>query len=84
MTITLPPELEQRVQEKIELGEYDTPDAFVRTAVERLLMEEEAEIAFTEKLLDEARASGDPIELTDEEWDEIEREAMREFTKRAR
>jgi Arc/MetJ-type ribon-helix-helix transcriptional regulator len=37
MTITLTPELERLVQEKVDRGEYESADAFVGEAVQRLI-----------------------------------------------
>jgi putative addiction module CopG family antidote len=45
MTITLTPELEKLVQEKVDRGEYDSVDAFVGEAVKRLIEEEKEEDA---------------------------------------
>jgi putative addiction module CopG family antidote len=43
MTVTLTPELEKLVREKIERGEYESAEALVGQAVQRLLAEENAE-----------------------------------------
>jgi antitoxin ParD1/3/4 len=40
MNITLSPEIEQLVREKVKRGEYDSPDALVGEAVHRLIEEE--------------------------------------------
>ena len=40
MTITLTPRLEKLVQKKIARGEYDSADALVGEAVQRLIEEE--------------------------------------------
>jgi hypothetical protein len=44
--------------------------------------EDDAEIAHTEALLQEAAGSGHYLELTEREWDSIEREAIEEVGKR--
>ena len=44
--------------------------------------EDDAEIAHTEALLQEAAESGDYLELTEREWDSINREAVEEVGKR--
>jgi hypothetical protein len=48
----------------------------VHAYLERLMENEVAGIAQTEALLQEAAESGDYIELTDQEWDRIEEEAL--------
>jgi len=40
MTVTLTPELEKLIREKIERGEYESADALVGQAVQRLLEED--------------------------------------------
>ena len=44
MNVTLPPELEQRVREKIERGDYDNAEALVQEAVHRLIEEDEVDL----------------------------------------
>ena len=79
--VKLSPELEQAVNEKVRKGEFPTADDLVRQAV-RHFIEDDAEIAHTEALLQEAAESGDYLELTEREWDSIEREAVEEVGKR--
>jgi putative addiction module CopG family antidote len=79
--VELSPELEQAVNEKVRKGEFLTADDLVRQAV-RHFIEDDAEIAHTEALLQEAVESGDYLELTEHEWDGIEREAVEEVGKR--
>ena len=45
MNITLPPDLEQRVREKVARGDYDDSDALVQEAVHRLIEEDEGDLA---------------------------------------
>jgi len=52
MTITLTPKLEKLVQKKIARGEYDSADALVGEAVQRLIDEEKEE----DRRRDEIRA----------------------------
>jgi plasmid stability protein len=73
MSITLNPELEARLRIRAE-EEGVTVDAYL----ERLVRDEAAEIAYTETLLQEAADSGHHIELTEEEWDRMEQEALAE------
>ncbi len=44
MKVTLPPELEQRIREKIERGDYDNAEALVQEAVHRLIEEDEVDL----------------------------------------
>ena len=73
MSITVHPDLEARLRARA-VEEGVSVDAFL----ERLVEDEAAEIAHTETLLQEAADSGDHIELTEEEWDQMEREALAE------
>ena len=79
--VELSPELEQAINEKVRKGEFPTADDLVRQAV-RHFMEDDAEIAHTELLLQEAAESGDYLELTEREWDSINREAVEEVWKK--
>jgi len=49
MNIILPPELEQRIREKVDRGDYDNAEALVQEAVHRLIEEDAVD-------LDEIRA----------------------------
>ena len=71
MSLTVHPELEAKLRARAE-EEGVTVDAYL----ERLVEEEAAEIAHTEKLLQEATDSGDYIEITEDEWDRMEQEAL--------
>ena len=73
MSVTMKPQLEERLmtrarEEGLSLDEY----------LDRLLREEEADIVRTEFLLQEAAESGEHVELTDQEWDKIEQDALTE------
>ena len=59
MHVTLPPELEQRIREKIERGDYDNPDALVEEAVHRLIEEDEADLESLRTRLQRADAEID-------------------------
>ena len=50
MNVTLKPELEKLVTDKVKRGDYDTPEALVDFAVQRLLEEEEEEDAHLEEI----------------------------------
>ena len=70
MPITVNPNLEANIRARAQADGL-TVEAYV----ERLIREEDSEIAHTEALLDEAAASGEHIALTEGEWDRIEQEA---------
>ena len=55
MTITLTPELERLVKEKVALGEYDSADAFVGETVQRLVEEEKEEDAHRTRFWPESK-----------------------------
>jgi hypothetical protein len=77
--MSIHPELESKLRSRAE-AEGVTLDAYL----ERLLQEEDAAIAHTEALLQDAAESGDYMELTESEWDKMELEAMEEAQARAR
>jgi Arc/MetJ-type ribon-helix-helix transcriptional regulator len=86
MNVALPTELEKRVNESIERGEFTTRDEFFKQAVELLLevchnggepiAVDENWGARIESLLEEAEAGGEAREMTDRDWDEVERQGM--------
>jgi Arc/MetJ-type ribon-helix-helix transcriptional regulator len=59
MNITLPPDLEQRVREKIARGDYDDSDALVQEAVHRLIEEDEGDLVSLHARLRQADAEID-------------------------
>ena len=73
MSLTVHPELEALLRARAH-EEGISVDAYL----ERLVQDEAAEIAHTEMLLQEAAESGCHIELTEEEWDRMEQEALGE------
>ena len=71
MTITLTPELEKLVKEKITRGEYDSVDAVVGEAVQRLVDEEKEEDANRDEILARIQAADAEIDRGDyREYDE--------------
>ena len=56
MNVTLPPEFEKRVREKLERGDYDTADALVQEAVHRLIEEDEVDLEGLRERLQRADA----------------------------
>lgn len=69
MTIVLTPEIERLVQEKVARGEYKSPDDLVGEAIQRLLADEDEELA----LRDHIRARVDAADA------EIDRGEFREY-----
>jgi antitoxin ParD1/3/4 len=72
MDITLTPEIERLVQERIQRGQYASVDALVEEAVHRLVEEDEEEIQETRAVIDGAleqsrRGEGRPAEEVFEE-----------------
>jgi putative addiction module CopG family antidote len=79
MTITLPPELEKLVKEKIARGEYDSADAFVGEAVQRLVDEERHEDAHRDEILPRIEAAEAEIDRGD--YQEYDEDAIHELAK---
>jgi len=77
MPITVNPNLEAKIRARAQ-AEGLTVEAYV----ERLIREEDSEIAQTEALLEEAAASGEHVALTEREWDRMEQEARVAFKSR--
>ncbi len=86
MNIILPAELEKRVEESVERGEFTTRDEFFKQATELLLdvrggdgsplpvdssWENRVEV-----LIEEAQASGEAREMAAHEWDKVERQGL--------
>jgi hypothetical protein len=71
MPITVHPDLEAKIRARAEAEGGLTVEAYV----DRLIREEDSEIAQTEALLQEAAASGEHLALTEGEWDRMEQEA---------
>ncbi|MBZ5624811.1 MAG: type II toxin-antitoxin system ParD family antitoxin [Acidobacteriia bacterium] len=59
MNVTLPAELEKRVREKLERGDYDNADALVQEAVLRLIEEDEVDLEGLRERLERADAEID-------------------------
>ncbi|HEY7390281.1 MAG TPA: type II toxin-antitoxin system ParD family antitoxin [Bryobacteraceae bacterium] len=94
MDVTLSPEFEQLVNEKLRTGEYRSADEVVSTALQ-LLKERDEDRAVMERvnrgeplpvderfythlemLLEEAEDSGPPVEVTEQDWEDIRKEVM--------
>jgi antitoxin ParD1/3/4 len=79
MTITLTPELEKLVQEKVDRGEYDSADAFVGEAVQRLIEEEKEEDAHGDEM--RARIQAAEAEIDKGEYVEYDENRIDELAK---
>ena len=75
MSITLPPEVHAQIRNRIESGRYPDAEAVIVKALEALEAEEHARFEKTRELILAGLNSGPGVELTDEVWAEIEREA---------
>ena len=79
MTITLTPELEKLVREKIAGGEYDSADALVGEAVHRLVDEEKEEDTHRDEIL--ARIQAAEAEIDRGNYREYDEETIHELAK---
>ena len=86
MNVALPPELQRRLHESLDRGEFANPDEFFRQAAELLLdvrhgdgspiPVDESWKGCVETLINEGRASGEATDMTDRDWQEIERRGI--------
>jgi Arc/MetJ-type ribon-helix-helix transcriptional regulator len=86
MNVALPADLEKRVNETVERGEFANRDEFFKQAAELLLdlrhdfgapipMDQRWE-SRVRAFIDEAQSSGEATEMTDEDWHEVERRGL--------
>lgn len=80
MNISLPDQLKEFVDAEVGSGRYGTVSEYVRD----LIRADEKRRAHErlESLLLEGLESGAPTEMTRQDWDEIRREAVRQFEAR--
>ena len=85
MNVALPADLEKRVNESVERGEFASQDEFLQRAVELLLNLRHgagSPIPVDEhwdnrvEALIEEDASGEATEMTAHDWEEVEREGL--------
>lgn len=77
MPMTVPQDLEERIRQKVESGQYDDPSAVIRAAI-RLLDNRDKQLQELRASIAESLAAierGEGREWTPELMDEIEREA---------
>lgn len=79
MTVSLSPELEALVHQKMQTGQYNTPNEVMQEAMR--LLDARDRLARIREIVAIGIAQadrGEVVEMTDEVWDEIEREADEE------
>jgi putative addiction module CopG family antidote len=75
MSVTLTPDVEQKIRHWIETGRYPDADAVIEKALQALEAEEQARFLKARELILAGLNSGNTRELTPELMDEIERRA---------
>ena len=75
MSMTLTPQVENRIRDWIKTGQYPDADAVIDKALQALEEQEQTRFLKTRELILAGFASGNAGELTPELMDEIEREA---------
>jgi Arc/MetJ-type ribon-helix-helix transcriptional regulator len=78
LKIEIPEQMSQLLADQVRKGEFKSPEALA-TAVLARYLDEKAEAAHTQILIDEADASGPDIELTEDEMKTIVAEARAEW-----
>ncbi len=73
MNISLRPELEELIEEKVQNGQYSSPADLFDAALSLLKERDQAE-DHLESLLQEAEDGGAPAEMTQQDWDDIRRQ----------
>jgi len=73
MNVALKPELEKLVNERVQSGQYLTPEAVAEEALQLLTARDRAEDRL-EALLQEAEDSGPAVEMTAQDWENIRRQ----------
>lgn len=81
LNVSLRPELENLVNENVRSGEYRSNNEVLNAALQLLKERDEAEDRL-EGLLQEAEGSGEPTDMTRQDWDDIRREVDEHYQKR--
>ena len=81
MQVALNSEWEKLIKEKVQSGQYPTPEAVVEEAM-RLLKERDQTEDRLEALLQEAEDSGEATEMTEQDWENIRREVHQRHAER--
>jgi putative addiction module CopG family antidote len=79
MSVTLSPETEAKIRRWIDSGHYPDEDSAISSAFQALEDQYEVKLAKLRELVREGFESGEGVELTDELWDEIERNSEERF-----
>lgn len=85
MNISLPDQLKEFVDTQVNSGRYSSVSEYVRELIRRELirMDEKRKAQATlEALLIEGIQSGEPTEMTRQDWDDIRREALKHLEAR--
>jgi putative addiction module CopG family antidote len=75
MSVTLAPEIESRIRSWIDSGRYPNANAVMLDALQLLEERSQAQLLKLREMVRAGFESGDPVELTPELWDELERES---------
>lgn len=78
MTITLSPEVEKLIQEKVDCGDYDSPQDLVAAAVQRLFQEDAEEAVHREAI--QARLAAADAEIDRGEYVECDADTVDRLT----
>lgn len=78
LELEIPERMSQLMADQLRAGEFNSPESLAMTAIARYL-DDKAEAAHTQMLIDEADASGPAIELTEAELKKIFAEARAEW-----
>ena len=86
MDVALPNEVAKRIDESVERGDFASRDEFLKEAAELLLNVrrddgspipvDETWESRVEDLVEEAEAGGEATEMTQRDWDEVERRGL--------
>ena len=85
MNVTLPSEIEKRVRQKVENGDYDTTDALVQEAVHRLIEEDEVDLVGLRERLQRADAEierGEGLEFDEQTTKDLAKDIRERGIKR--
>ena len=80
MNISLPDQLKEFVEEQVDSGRYSTVSEYVRELIR--IDEKRKTQEKLEALLMEGIQSSEPTEMTRQDWDDIRREALKQFEAR--
>lgn len=80
MNLTLKPETEQLIKERVERGDYKNASDLVDEAIHRLFEMDNAEAEF-EALVQEGIESGPGTEMTKEDFDSIRCEVLAKYNR---